>query len=340
MERKKAVICIIAGFSAILCIFGIAFFLSQEQGPEQVEVPETEGPYPVLEPGEKIVDTLSDGLAQTGLRRDFKYNGPFPKTPSRMLIYKIVPPNITDEYVRGLAEKHFGISGDTPITRSRRIGFYLLRTDTHIFRLEPRTGFFTFRKLEEKGTRYSKNREDYPSDEECKKIAAEFIKSRGLLEVGMYFGSIAENLGSGGMSVGFGRLINGYKTLDGGISVQVGINGEIVRFSKKWYEVVPWKMATIKTAEQAFKELVEGKPALVMAFRPQPKGKVKEITLRYYHPGRLEEYVQPIYYFWYATTLSPWGESYAAVPAIKAEYLKSYEELRKETEEKPTTPGK
>ncbi|MHC4109751.1 MAG: hypothetical protein ACYSUY_01670 [Planctomycetota bacterium] len=322
MENKKFVTWIAAGMLAILCVVGIVFFSSQEGE----TIPEPEGPYPVLEPGEKIVDSLSDGLAFAGPKRDFKYNGPFPKTPSRMLVYKIVPPNITDDYVRDLAEKHFDIPRDTPLRRSNAVGLYLLRTYTHNFRLEPRTGFFSFDKLEEKGARYSKIREDYPSDEECKKIAAEFIKSRGLFEEGMYFKRIFSKPSSGGMSVKFGRIINGYKVWWSGISVEIGQNGEIMGASKRWYEVMPWKMAPIKTAEQAFKELKEGGRAF---FVDHARGRVNEITLRYHHPHRPNDYVQPVYYFEYT---SPDGESYSVVPAIKAEYLKSYKEIRKETE--------
>jgi len=332
MENKKVVTWIVVGMLVFLCVACVVFFFSKED-----KIPEPEGPYTVLAPGENIVDTLSDALEHSWIKADFKYDGPFPKTPSWMLVYKIVPQNITDDYVKDLAEKHFGIPRDTPLRRSNGLGLYWLRTSTHLFELDPRTGFFNILKLKEKGTSYSKNRQDYPSDEECKKIAAEFIKSRGLLEVGMYFGSIAENLGSGGMSVGFGRLINGYKTWEGSISVRVGINGEIMSVSKKWREVVPWKMAPIKTAEQAFKELKEGKNAFVMAYHPKPKGKVKEITLRYNNAKILLEYVQPVYYFRYATPLSPSGESYAVVSAIKAEYLKSYEEIRKEAEENPAS---
>jgi len=338
MVNKKLVTWIVAGVLIIFCIAGFVFFFFT--GEETI--PEPEGPYPALARGDKIVDTLSDVLEESGWTKgDFKYDGPFIKNPSWMLVYKIVHPNnITDDYVRDLAEKHFGIPRETSLTRSRRIGFYSLRTDTHRFRLDPRTGFFTFQKLEQKGAIYSKNRADYPSDQECKKIAAEFIKSRGLFEEDTYFGSIAENLGSGGMSVGFGRIINGYKTWDGGIFVQVGINGEIMRVSKKWREVVPWKMAPIKTSKQAFKELKNGKNAFVMAHHPQTKGKVKEITLRYNLAKIFLEYVQPVYYFRYATPYSPSGESYAVVTAIKAEYLKSYEEMRKETEQKPETRSK
>jgi hypothetical protein len=337
MENKKLVTWIIAVVLAVLCISGIVFFLFKEEE----RIPEPEGPYPVLAPGEKIVDTLSDALENAWMKGDFKYDGPFPKTPSWMLVYKIVPQNITDDYVKDLAEKHFGIPREIPLSRSRGLGLYWLETPTQLFELDPRTGFFNIVKLKEKGTIYSENRQDYPSDEECKKIASDFIKSRGLFEEDMYLKKrIVDRPSSGGMSVSFGRIINGYKMWGGGISVSVGINGEIMSVSKKWREVVPWKMAPIKRAEQAFKELKNGKNAFVMAYHPKTKGQVKEITLRYNSAKIFLEYVQPVYYFRYATPLSPSGESYAIVPAIKAEYLKSYEEIRKETEEKPTSRNK
>jgi hypothetical protein len=336
MENKKVVIWIIAAVLALLCVFGIVFLSSRNEE----TIPEPEGPYPALAPGDKIVDTLSDGLAFPGPRRNFKYDGPFPKKPSWILVYKVVPKNITDDYVKDLAEKYFEISRDIPLTRSKAASLYWLETSTHLFELEPRTGFFNIVKLKKKGTSYSKNRKDYPSDEECKKIAEEFIKSRRLFEEGMYFRSIWSGPSSGGLEVNFGRTINGYKVWWSSISVEIGRNGEIMGVSKRWHEVVPWKMAPIKTAEQAFKELVKGKPAMVSAFSHKPKGKVKEITLRYHHPTRPEDYVLPVYYFRYETPLSPTGESFAIVPAIKAEYLKSYEEIRKETEEKASSQSK
>jgi len=333
MVNKKLVIWIVAGVLIILCIAGVIFFLSQEEE----AIPEPEGPYPVLAPGEKIADPLSSPSISVGFKRSFRYDGPFPKTPSKMLVYKIVSPqNITDDYVRDLAERHFGIPRDTPLRRPG-LGLYWLRTATHLFELDSRTGSFNILKIKEKGTRHSKNRQDYPSGEECKKIAAEFIKNRGLLEVGLYFGSIGDNTSSGVMSLGFGRLINGYKTWEGGISVDIDQYGEIVRVSKRWQEIVPWKMAPIKTAEQAFKELNKDPRAFVMALHPRTNGKVKEITLRYHFPLTPVDYVQPVYYFKYT---SPSGDSYAVILAIKAEYLKSYEEIRKETEEKPTSRNK
>ncbi|NIP23002.1 hypothetical protein GWN26_11510 [Candidatus Saccharibacteria bacterium] len=334
MVTKKTATWIVVGVLVLLCIACVVFFFFKED-----KLPEPEGPYPALARGEKIVDTLSGGLAFPGPRRDFKYDGPFPKNPSWILVYKVVPKNITDDYVKDLAEKYFDIPRDTPLRRPGA-GLYWLETSTHLFELERGTGFFNIVKLKKKGTSYSKNRKDYPSDEECKKIANDFIKSRGLLEEGMYFRHIWSRPSSGGLAVNFGRIINGYKVWWSSLSVEIGRNGEIMRVSKRWHEVIPWKMAPIKTARQAFKELVRGKPAFVQAFRPRPKGKVKEITLRYRHPTRPEHPVQPVYYFRYETELSPSGETYAIVPAIKAQYLKSYEEITKETEQKAANRSK
>ncbi len=127
MENKKAVTWIVVGVLVLLCIACVVFFFFKED-----KLPEPEGPYPALARGEKIVDTLSGGLAFRGPRRDFKYDGPFPKNPSWMLVYKVVPQNITDDFVKDLAEKHFNIPQETALTRSRGVGLYWLETSTHL----------------------------------------------------------------------------------------------------------------------------------------------------------------------------------------------------------------
>jgi len=70
MVNKKVVTWLIAGVLAILCVAGVVFFFFKEE-----TIPEPEGPYPVLARGEKIVDTLSGGLATAWPKRDFKYDG-------------------------------------------------------------------------------------------------------------------------------------------------------------------------------------------------------------------------------------------------------------------------
>jgi len=53
MENKKLVTWIVAGVLAILCIVGIVFLFFKEG-----KIPEPQGPYPALAPGEKIAEAI------------------------------------------------------------------------------------------------------------------------------------------------------------------------------------------------------------------------------------------------------------------------------------------
>jgi hypothetical protein len=70
----------------------------------------------------------------------------------------------------------------------------------------------------------------------------------------------------------------------------------------------------------------------------RPRGKITNISLRYDTPSGLAPYAQPVYWFDY---IEPLGrDTYAAVPAIRPEYLKSKDETIKEIEKKTFSPGK
>lgn len=285
---------------------------------------------------EKLPYTFDFGTSPHPNPSIIGFDGPFPKMPYEMMVYKVVHPNnITEAYVRELAQKHFGMPADANMTRSSGLGLYWLNSSTHRFEVDPKTGSFNIHKLEEKGTRYSKNREDYPSDEECKKIAAEFIKSRGLFEAGMYLGKrVVDNTkGSGVMSLGFGQNISGYKKWGAGgrISIHIGPGGEVVKVSKAWRELAPYKRYPIKTAKQALKDLHKRK-----GFLTGLKGKIIKITLRYYTSSEKQDYVQPIYFF---ECSGPERNFYGVVPAIKNGYIQSREEYWKELEEERRTPS-
>lgn len=130
------------------------------------------------------------------------------------------------------------------------------------------------------------------------------------------------------MSVGFGRKIAGYKTRDSGsqILVDIGPGGEVVKVRKAWKEFVPYKPYPIKTAKQALKDLHNHK-----GFLRGLKGKVKNITLRYYTSSEKQDYLQPIYYF---ECTGPDEDFYGVVPAIKDGYIQSREEYFEEIREK------
>jgi mRNA-degrading endonuclease RelE of RelBE toxin-antitoxin system len=236
-----------------------------------------------------------------------------------MIVYKIIrPQNITEAYVREVAEKCFGMPPDAKIAVPEgSSNLYRLRTDKYLFRFESDTGFFSIYKYTKARQKQSRDRKDFPSDEECEKIATEYLKERGLLPEDAYLRGVGDSTSSRVMSVAFGKKIDGYKGWGPGaqILVHIGPDGEIVKVLKQWIELEPWKMAPIKTPKEALKELRKGK-----AFMGGHRGKITNICLRYDTPSGLAPYSQPVYWFDYT---GPSGyKFYAAVPAIKSEYLK------------------
>jgi len=313
----------------ICSAIAVVLILSEDDVTTTQSKSETE--YQELDPNEKLSD-ISFGWSRppgpAGPLK-FKFVGRFPKVPDKMLVYKIVrPENITEAYVRELAEKYFDMPKDAKLSRSGgSLNLYWLKTHTHLFEFFPRTGFFNILKYKKAREKLSEDRKDYPSDEECKKIATEYLKERGLLPEDAYLGGVSDiNIESvGAVSVWFGRMIGQYKSggHGSGILIEIGVAGEITKVSKRWVEYEPYKMAPIKTPQEAFEQLKHGRALLMTS-----SGKVKAMALWYHMPAD-GEYVQPVYSFGFDLP-----SSYAIVPAITQEYLKSQEEMIKEIEEK------
>jgi len=83
----------------------------------------------------------------------------------------------------------------------------------------------------------------------------------------------------------------------------------------------------VKSPQEAFEELQKGKGVLMHG----EKGRVKSITLRYYASPQKQDYLQPVYYF---DCAGPVHHFYGVVPALKAEHVKSAEEMREILQEK------
>jgi hypothetical protein len=253
--------------------------------------------------------------------------------PSEMMVYKVVHPNnINEAYVRELAQKHFDMPTDARFEKTDIS--YRLKTNTRHFRLDSKTGSFNIRKIDKIDTR-STTRNDYPSNEDCNIIAVKYLKDHHLYEEDAYIRGIVDNTkGAGVMSLGFGRKIAGYKTwgASGEMLVHIGPGGEVVKVRKAWKELVQYKPYPIKTARQALKDLHNRK-----GFLTGLKGKIKNITLRYYTSSEKQDYVQPIYYF---ECSGPESDFYGVVPAIKNGYIQSREDYWKEIKAKRGTPGK
>ena len=323
-------------------IMAVVFFLSQDKEtmPEQewsYPVDESEYPYPTLEHNEKLPDISFGWHRSDPPSGPLKYEfvGSFPKVPDKMLLYKIIrPQKVTDSYVRELAEKYFDIPKDAKMSRSGgSLNLYWIKTDTHLFEFFPRTGFFNILKYRKARKKLTEDRKDYPSDEECIKIATDYLKERNLLPEDTYLSNVSDvNIESvGAISVCFQRMIGKYKCWGRGseILVELGVDGEITSVSIRWVKHEPYKLAPIKTSKEAFEHLKHGN-----AFLATSSGKVTRMALAYHTPAE-GDYIQPMYNFGFD---SP--GAVASVPAIKPEYLKSHEEMRKEIDEKENSPGK
>ncbi|HIJ53200.1 MAG TPA: hypothetical protein HPP66_08610 [Planctomycetes bacterium] len=336
MKNKKLVSCVVAVALAILCIVGLIFFLSQEETELEREwsypVDESEYPYPVLDSNEKVED-LSFAWYRPpfppGGPLKFEFVGQFPKVPDKMLLYKIIrPKNVTEAYVRELANKYFNKElseyVNIPIDAGyRRNGnFCNLNTSAYNFMFEAHTGFFDLFKRRKARKKLSEDRKDYPSDEEGIKIATEYLKERDLLPEEAYlYGASDVNIESvGAIQVWFTRKIGQYKIWGRGstISVRIGVAGEITRVSKSWFEYEPYKLVPIKSPKEAVNQLKYGNALLATS-----SGKATRMELAYHYPHN-DEYIQPVYSFGFENP-----KSYSLVPAIEPEYLKSHEEMRK-----------
>ncbi|MHC4309109.1 MAG: hypothetical protein ACYSSN_04115, partial [Planctomycetota bacterium] len=172
----------------------------------------------------------------------------------------------------------------------------------------------------------SEDRKDYPSDEECIRIATEYLKERSLLPEEAYLVGVYNYIKPvGAMNVSFSRKIGQYKSWGHGsrILVEIGVAGEITEVSKCWLEYEPYKLVPIKSPREAVKQFEYGKALLATS-----SGKAIKMELAYHNSYNFD-YIQPVYSFGFETP-----KSYSLVPAIKPEYLKSEEEMRKEEEER------
>jgi len=330
MQRIWKKIWSLAGLAVVICSVTVVLFIISG---DDVTTIESRSDYPLLDRNEKLPD-ISFGWHRSnppGGPLKFKFVGSFPDVPKRMLVYKILrPKNVTEADVRELAEKYFDMPADAKLTRSspspRGSALYWLKTHDHLFEFDPDTGFFNIFKYRKARKNLSEDRKDYPNDEECKKIATEYLKERGLLPEDAYlYGAFDVNIESvGAIQVSFGRKIGQYDIWGHGsdILVEIGVAGEIIKVSKRWVEYEPYKLAPIKSPKEAVKQLKYGK-----AFLMTSSGKATKMKLAYHiHPNY--EYIQPVYSFGFGDR-----KSYSLVPAIKTEYLKSKEQMRKELEE-------
>jgi hypothetical protein len=233
----------------------------------------------------------------------FELAAPLPDFPDKLQVYKMVKPEVNEEYVKALGAK-FGLIGEI----SEGTENYLLRdnqTQTSLEVYKP-TGTFWYHLrsyLRIPSEEIIKNPPVLPSDAEALKIATDFLVERDLLpkgdvayrvDVGARFGEIPTLLlviFKHEIEINGPGARHGVRIGDGGKVVEVFINPTNPL-------VLPTlEMVAVKSIEQAYQEMLTNRnfhaPSMAQ------KVKIDNVTVAYWLEaiGQGQEYVAPVYKF-------------------------------------------
>jgi hypothetical protein len=249
--------------------------------------------------------TISGGNSMMGEIPDvnFSLSSTLPDSPDQLQIYKMVFPDITEEYVIDLGAK-FSLTGEI----SEGTKNFLLSDDERRIYLEvyKPTGAFKFSnypKLYPSSESVLEKHPVLPSDPEALKIATDFLAERDLLpagdiaykvEVGDSFGNIPTAL-----LVSFDHSVDiiGPGARHG---VRIGDKGEVVQVfinPTNPVELPPHEMADVKTVQQAYEEINLSKNYFIPS---QAKlVDISEVNIAYWLEAidQGQEFVVPVYVF-------------------------------------------
>ena len=245
---------------------------------------------------------------------EFELATDFPTVPEMVTVYRVIPPDITAEWVTELGRK-FGFMGEAGSGVPNIISMSDLSIDG-----KTRRGLRVY--TNSGGIRYNcpsklepEEYPDYPelpsvslpSYEEAERIAVDFLSERGLLlpdmrvnyvDVGGTYCDVITHL-----LVRFRRDINGIPVTGPGhkFGVRIGEKGAIGEVFIVHREIEPYQDVPIKSTAEAYEDLKECKNSVGYYVLPLDCKKVviEEIYLAYWmDPVRdRQEYVAPVYEF-------------------------------------------
>ena len=218
--------------------------------------------------------------------------------PETVVIYQMVKPDITAEYVKELGDK-LGISGEVKLGTES----YLLSDDKTDASLEVYLATGTVAYRYPSGL-YPKETPTLPSDEEASKIATDFLSELGILSENY---AVSRVLVGGRSGETVTHLLVSFRsdirTLGAGSkhSVRIGNNGEIVDlfYNPVDLQKLPVKEVSAKTLEQSLQDLEDSDECYYQAPDGTAKVNIESVILAYWlEPVYSEqEYIVPVYAF-------------------------------------------
>lgn len=277
-------------------------------------------------------------------------------------VYKIIFTKIDTEFATKFAREHFDLTGTIKITGDENDFLRIRGKDNDwVLCFETKTGSFDYRNYEfhykrppleyylnETGDHYVhrepphswKDEKDFPSDEECKKLAIEYLEKYKLFEDDLYIREVRQ--ASKYKTVSFGQKIDGFKRGGPGASlwVDIGSGGRLVFLYKSRLEVESIGEYPLMPVDKAYEKLLQGKGAFqgysLRSGSQLQLGEVRNVSIIYHflaqsETKRWKEYAQPFYHFEFVCgpdDMTTWGKTVTDgniidgyYPAISEEYL-------------------
>jgi hypothetical protein len=312
-SMRKALLILIPAFLGLLAI-AVVYLKSSTARYEDIHDESLE-----ILPNYKI-DFHSSAWPNSNL----EFNGRFPKFPRKLMVYKAIHPEVTEDYVRELGQKTFDIPRTAILAGSKSSWDFQWGSERFNAYVQPY--WFQIERVRPSGFEVRDQSGPYPGREEYKRIATDYLKERSLLPEDVYLWGVTDR-GVGTVTVSYVRRIDGYRCLGGEIKIDVGPDGIIRRITSNYQKLIPYKPYPIKTAKETFKQLTKMRsPSWLSKFT------VKKISLLYV--SKYQEYVEPVYCFRYGKGSGDWG----LLPAIKDQYLQSEEEINREYRRRMSNP--
>jgi hypothetical protein len=233
----------------------------------------------------------------------FELNSPLPDFPDKLQVYKMVKPEINEEYVKAIGAK-FGLTGDiSEGTKNYLLSNNQPRTCLEVYKPTGTLWYHALSYFEIPSKEIIENPPVLPPDAEALKIATDFLTERGLLpqgdvayrvDIGDSFGEIPTNL-----LVSFKHAVqitgpgarHGVRIGDGGKVVEVFIN------PTNPLVLPPLEMVAVKPVKQAYQEMETNKSYHAPSMAQ--KVKIDNVAVAYWLEaiGQGQEYVAPVYVF-------------------------------------------
>lgn len=203
-----------------------------------------------------VVPTVESSDVAGRLSHNLVMNSPQSAVVSKVMIYKTIPPTVTNETTLKYA-KIFNVTGDLK-------GGCVVQSKDLRFGLEISKNSGSVRYFDQDRPNVKMDAPEYlPTDDAAIKIATKFLKDRDLYPEGAVNPTVfRENAIGGGNKIYYGqigvwyqRMLNGMKVAGTQLVVYIGGNGDVIGYYANWRNYEPYEEYPVTSPQEAFGKL-------------------------------------------------------------------------------------